>query len=185
MAYRGVFSGITQPEKYIGDITKITYRSMWERSLMVWLDACPAVSHWSSENFIVEYYDPVQSKARRYYVDFYLRLSDGREILVEVKPHKETEPPKQGTRRTAKFLTECKTFETNQAKWEAARKMAEYHGMKFEIWTEHHLKKLGVVKEFTVGNKTLMRAERRAMPGSKYNPQNKVRRTKTTPKRRS
>lgn len=189
MAYRGVFSTFTKPEKYVGDISKVTYRSLWERSVMVWLDSCPQVTKWSSETFIVDYYDHIHNKSRQYYVDFYMQMSSGAEFLIEVKPDKETKQPVQKARKTRNFLHECATYEINQAKWTAAKKVAELYGMKFDVWTEHHLKKLGIIKEFAAGNKTLLRAERRALPNSKYNPQVKakvkLRQTKTAPKRRS
>lgn len=179
------------PDKYQGDITKITYRSLWERSMMLWLDQCPAVTKWASETAAVAYYDPVQNKERTYFIDFWVQIGD-KELLIEVKPFRETEPPKSATRKTRKFITECATYETNQAKWSAARQMADMYGLKFEVWTEKHLTKLGILKEFQSGNKTMLRAERRAMPNSKYNPAvrarktaSKLRKTSTTPRRKS
>jgi hypothetical protein len=182
MSYKGLFCGFTQPDKYLGDASKVTYRSMWERAVMQWLDTCPAVAKWSSEEVVIPYFDPVQAKGRRYFVDFYIKLQDGREMLIEVKPHKETQQPKEGAKRTRKFIAECQTWATNQAKWDEAKRIADTNGMQFEVWTEHHLQKLGIMKSFLVGDKAMFRAERRAMPNSKYN---KVRKTTTVPKRRS
>lgn len=185
MAYKGVFSGFENPQKYVGDISRVTYRSAWERSVMVWCDKSPAIKQWSSETVTIGYYDPVSNKERTYYVDFFLELADGRQILVEVKPHRQTSLPKPPQRRTQKFIMECKTWETNQAKWFAARQFAELYGMRFEVWTENELKKLGIIQGFAAGDKALMKAERRAMPASKYNPTNRKRKPTTRPKRRS
>jgi hypothetical protein len=37
------------PQKYIGDSTKIIGRSSWEFMLFKWLDSTPAVMRWASE----------------------------------------------------------------------------------------------------------------------------------------
>lgn len=185
MSYKGAFLHFTNPGKYVGDIRSVTYRSLWERAMMKWCDTCPAIKRWSSETVAVSYYDPVKNRERTYYIDFFLELADGKEILVEVKPAKQAEAPKAPTRRTQKYLYECMTWETNTAKWSAAKMFADMHGMKFEVWTEHHLKKLNILKDFAAGDKAVMRAERRALPNSKYNPANRKRVARKRPVRRS
>lgn len=56
--------------------------------------------------------------------------------MVEVKPDKQTRPPAKPERVTKRFLYEAATYTTNEAKWEAATKYCEKHGMEFLIITE-------------------------------------------------
>ena len=71
-------------------------------------------------------------------------MNNGQTILVEIKPKKETLPPKQPKRKTKKFLNEVITFSKNQDKWEAADQYAKHKGWKFQVWTEETLKNLGI-----------------------------------------
>ena len=64
-------------------------------------------------------------------------------LLVEIKPKKETVPPK-GKRKTKKHLREVTTFIKNTDKWNAASQFAEHKGWKFQVWTEDTLKNLGI-----------------------------------------
>ena len=62
----------------------------------------------------------------------------------EIKPKKETVPPKKGKRKTKRYAQEAYTFIKNQDKWEAANQYAEHKGWKFQVWTEDTLKGLGI-----------------------------------------
>ncbi len=130
--------------KYIGDINNLWYRSGWELSLFNWLDKNSGVSAWSSEETIIPYTCPVDGKIHRYFPDVLIKFTSGKTFLVELKPHKETMPPKEPTRKTKRYITEVMTWARNSAKWEAASEFAEYNNYKFEVWTEKTLKKLGI-----------------------------------------
>ena len=59
---------------------------------------------------------------------------------VEIKPYKQTIPPDNSSRKKkSTLLYEHKTYAVNQAKWEAARKVADKKGMEFIILTENEL----------------------------------------------
>jgi hypothetical protein len=143
MAYSGKYK-IKKPEKYVGDPTKITYRSLWEKSCFKWCEANSQVIAWNSEEVVVPYRWKVDKKMHRYYVDLLIKMESGHVILVEIKPDKETKPPKQPSRQTKKYITEVTTYIKNTDKWEAARDYAEDRGWTFEIWTEHTLKAKGI-----------------------------------------
>lgn len=123
------------PEKYIGKEPPI-YRSGIELKFFGFCDDNPNVLRWSSENIIIPYYDPVQKKARRYYVDNFVEIKEGTEIkryLIEIKDIKATkEPePKRGKKKAA-LLYEQTTWITNtQGKWPAAIKFCKEHGFEF------------------------------------------------------
>lgn len=75
-------------------------------------------------------------------------MDDNVEYLIEVKPKKQTKPPKKPKRMTKKgkvnFMNEIYNFGVNQDKWESANRFANSRGMKFVIMTEDRLTKLGI-----------------------------------------
>ena len=143
MAYKGRYK-IKNPDKYLGNPTKVIFRSLWERNTFRWCENNPKVRAWSSEEIVVPYKCKVDNKLHRYFVDLYVEMNNGQTILVEIKPKKETLPPKQPKRKTKKFLNEVITFSKNQDKWEAADQYAKHKGWKFQVWTEETLKNLGI-----------------------------------------
>ena len=143
MAYKGRYK-IKNPDKYLGNPTNVIFRSLWERNTFRWCENNPKVRAWSSEEIVVPYKCKVDNKLHRYFVDLYVEMNNGQTILVEIKPKKETLPPKQPKRKTKKFLNEVITFSKNQAKWEAADQYARHKGWKFQVWTEETLKNLGI-----------------------------------------
>lgn len=142
MAYKGKFRPKNK-KKYIGDSTSITYRSLWERNAFRWCDTSPRVSKWSSEEVVVPYKWRVDKKWHRYYVDLLVYM-DGEVFLIEIKPDKETKPPKPPKRKTKRYINEVTTYIKNEDKWHAAKIYAEKRGWKFVIWTEHTLTAMGI-----------------------------------------
>jgi hypothetical protein len=135
MAYKGRFTP-KNPQKYKGNARNIIYRSLWERKIMTVLDLSDDVVQWSSEEVVVPYRSPIDRKMHRYYLDFWMKRADGQELILEVKPHKETLVPEKPKRMTKRFKKEVATYAVNQKKWEAARRYAKNRGMKFELITE-------------------------------------------------
>lgn len=143
MSYRGKF----QPRniaKYRGDASAITYRSLWERQAFRWLDDNPDVLDWNSEEVVIPYRCKTDGKQHRYFVDLFVKFKSGQVYLIEIKPEKQTQPPKQPKRQSKKYLKEVMTYAKNTSKWEAATSYCEERGWRFEIWTENSLKKLGI-----------------------------------------
>jgi len=143
MSYRGKFSP-RNPAKYRGDVTNITYRSLWERQFFRWLDEQSFVKCWSSEETVIPYRCKTDGQIHRYFVDVKMEFTDGRVFLIEIKPQRETEPPVNPGRKTKRYITEVMTYAKNTSKWEAAREYAADRGWHFEVWTENTLKKLGI-----------------------------------------
>lgn len=131
------------PDKYMGDVTNIIYRSGWEKKVMKDLDENAAVIRWSSEEVIIPYLSPVDKRMHRYFVDFYVEAKgiDGsiKVMLIEVKPAAQTRPPKAPKRRTKRFLSEVMTYGINEAKWKAAKAYCDNKGWEFMILTEDEL----------------------------------------------
>lgn len=83
-------------------------------------------------------------RIHRYFVDVKIVFTDGRELLVEVKPKKESQPPKNPGRKTKRYISEVMKYAKNISKWEAANTYALNRGWTFEIWTEETLRGLGI-----------------------------------------
>ena len=163
MAYSGKYKP-KKPEKYAGDYTKIVYRSMWERHCFKWCDDNADVVRWSSEEVVIPYYYDVDKKYHRYFMDLKVTYKNGKTVLIEVKPDKETRPPEYKGRKTKKYITEGLTYIKNQNKWKAATSYAKDRGWTFEIWTEHTLESMGIKPKST---KPLKPYKRRKKPTKK------------------
>ncbi len=142
--YQGKFTP-KNPEKYRGDPKEIVYRSMWEKYCFMWADTNPQVKQWSSEEVVIPYLYEVDRKQHRYFVDMFIRFEDGRTILVEIKPFKETQVPVFPGRKTPRYMTESLTYVKNQNKWKAAENYAKDRGWEFQVWTENELQAMGIM----------------------------------------
>ena len=138
MSYKGKYRP-TNRKKYRGDTNNITYRSLWERKFMVYLDTNKDIVEWGSEEIVIPYVSPIDKKRHRYFPDFYLKTSFGDKFIVEIKPKKYTKAPRKPKRVTKQFIYEAQEWGRNQAKWDAAKKVCDKHGWTFLIITEDHL----------------------------------------------
>lgn len=140
--YQGKFKP-KNPKKYLGDPSNIEYRSSWELKCMNHFDQASYILGWNSEEIIIPYISPKDTKYHRYFIDFLIVTKDdnGEKVvtLIEVKPEKEKYPPKRQGKKKSRFLKEAITYEVNQAKWAAARKYCEKKGWRFMIMTEKHI----------------------------------------------
>ena len=128
------------PEKYNGSLP-IVYRSGLELKVMRFFDENRNVISWGSESIIIPYLKPTDNKVHRYYLDFDVTIRDGKgndtKYIIEVKPYKQTLPPKNTGRKSNKTLVmEKVNYSINMSKWKSAREWAEKHGYVFNIITE-------------------------------------------------
>lgn len=139
---QGIFKP-KNPQKYAGDPTNIVYRSSWELKLMMWLDSHPDVISYASEEKPIKYISPVDNRWHRYFPDFIVKMrnKDGgtETLMIEVKPSKQTVPPKKKKVVTKAYLNEVMTWGVNSAKWEAAEEYCKERGWKFIKMTEKEL----------------------------------------------
>jgi len=144
MAYRGKYK-VKNLAKYVGDPSKVRFLSLWEYAVCKHFDNSPEVLRWNSEDVHVRYANAAENgKMRTYMVDFYVEMTNGKKYLIEVKPFKQTQAPKQRKKITKGYLAECYTYAMNLSKWDAARKLAELNGIEFLLWTENELHRLGI-----------------------------------------
>jgi hypothetical protein len=139
--YSGKYKIINR-EKYLGDPDNIIYRSSWELKCLLWFDKNDDIVSWSSEELIIPYISPVDGKPHRYFPDFFVKSKTKKGIktmVIEIKPYKQTIPPKQRKKVTKLYITEVATWGVNQAKWEAAKEYCSDRKWEFKILTEHDL----------------------------------------------
>lgn len=136
----------SNPQKYIGDKTKIIYRSRFELCFLKWCDTSPFVLRYSSEECVIPYISPIDGKQHRYYMDFFVSIlqedNTVKSFLVEIKPFSQTIPPKPTKKHPVNseaYNEAMKTYLVNQAKWKQADKVCKKRGWEFKLITENEL----------------------------------------------
>jgi hypothetical protein len=131
------------PEKYVGDVKNIVFRSSWERKAMIWFDNNPAVLKWASEEQWIPYISPVDHIPHKYYIDFIIsvrtKTGENKVFAIEIKPQSQVDAPKTPKRQTKAYIESIKTYAVNQAKWKAAVEWCGKQNMEFKILTENEL----------------------------------------------
>lgn len=135
---------LQHPEKYIGDPTKVVYRSSWELRMHRFLDNNTQILKWGSETIKIPYISPIDKRVHHYYPDYYIEYvnKQGEVIfeIVEVKPLNQTTPPKKTRGKSNKtMLHEQTTWAVNEAKWKYAMEWCRKRGLNFRIMTEKTL----------------------------------------------
>jgi hypothetical protein len=137
------------PDKYKGNPTRIIYRSGWEKQVMEKLDLSSKVEQWASEEIIIPYRSPIDKKIHRYFPDFWVKFTNKKIVIIEIKPYKETKPPIK-RENSRKFIGEAKRYAKNKAKWKAAKTFCDFKGWHFLIQDEYDL---GIRKKRKNGTK--------------------------------
>lgn len=122
------------PEKYMGDPSKIIFRSSWELRALQFFDTSPSILKYASEEIKIPYIKPTDGRIHHYYPDFLIVYKDRygqiKKELLEIKPLKEVRLTKKST------LYDKVSIAINEAKWKAATAFAMQRGMTFRILTE-------------------------------------------------
>jgi hypothetical protein len=135
--YKGQFKP-KNPHKYIGNLSNIIYRSGWELKYMIYLDNHPDILQWNSEEIVIPYRSPVDGMMHRYFPDFLVKTKDVT-MIIEIKPKKQTIPPKKPKKVSRQYLNEVMTWGVNEAKWKAAQEYCKDRLWQFRVFTEDHL----------------------------------------------
>ena len=123
MSYKGKYYP-SFPRKYKGDPTNIIYRSLWERKFMVYCDKNQNILEWASEEIAIPYRSPIDNRVHRYFPDFYMKVKETngkiKNYVIEVKPAKQTIPPKnQKDRQKVIFVKHMNTQKIKRnGKWQ-------------------------------------------------------------------
>jgi len=131
------------PKKYKGNPNNIICRSSWERRFCRWCDLNDSILEWGSEEFYIPYLSPIDNRVHKYFPDFIVKLKENsgrvKTYVIEVKPKKQTRPPKPGKKKTKSYIYEATEYAKNQAKWKAAVEFCKDHMIEFKIITEDEL----------------------------------------------
>jgi len=148
------------PQKYLGDLLNVVFRSKWEWCFMCYCDQNPLISKWSCEHIIIPYQDS-KGRYHRYYPDFYIERIDPNDpnkfvrAIIEIKPSTEIspaflnpdgsiKPPEIYLKKvTAKSMEsyeyQLKTYQKNLQKWTRAKDWCKKHSMEFVLMSEKYL----------------------------------------------
>ena len=142
MSYKGKYYP-SFPRKYKGDPTNIVYRSLWERKFMVYCDKNQNILEWASEEIAIPYRSPIDNRVHRYFPDFYMKVKETngkiKNYVIEVKPAKQTIPPKKPKRQTKGYIREAYEYAKNQAKRKMAKEFCADRQWEFKVVTEKEL----------------------------------------------
>ncbi len=134
----------SQPQKYIGDLNNIVFRSSYELAFFKFCDNTEAVLKWGSEELVIMYESMVDHRMHRYFTDAIMMVKqhDGsiKKIVVEIKPYDQTQKPVQGKKEgDPQYAERVRTYLVNVSKWEAAKKWCQQNNAEFVILTEKQL----------------------------------------------
>jgi hypothetical protein len=136
---QGIYKPIN-PQKYIGDLNNIVFRSSLELKWYKYFDLNPAIVEWKCEETIIQYLNPVDNKMHRYFIDVYVKYKNNKkqikEAIIEIKPLAQVKKPVKGNQKSKTFLRQVNTYIVNEAKWNAAKSVAFHKGIEFLILTE-------------------------------------------------
>ncbi len=141
-SYKGKYL-VENKEKYIGT-KQIIYRSSWECKVCKFFDMSDNILKWSYESIVIPYVNVIDGKTHRYYPDFYIEKKNKNgtisKVIVEVKPKRQTLPPKEPKTNNWKskrqYMYDAETFVINQCKWKSASAYCDKYGYEFQIITE-------------------------------------------------
>jgi len=131
-------------KKYVGDASKIIYRSGWEKRFFKYLINKKEVVALNMEEVVIQYVSPKDNKYHRYFMDFWFKTDKGKQFIVEVKPFAQTrrpelKPTKNGVltaKRKQSYATQMNTYLVNLSKWKYANIYAKKNNLTFLILTD-------------------------------------------------
>ena len=137
--YEEGYYKVVNPEKYIGDLNKVIYRSSYELTFYRnHLDLCDDVKYWSVEppQLQISYYNPVKKRWARYFPDaFCLKTINGEDVkcIIEIKPKSKLNKPKMpkdnDLKKMQSYQKKLMEYRQIEAKKTAAVKFAASKGM--------------------------------------------------------
>lgn len=143
--YQGTYD-VKNVDKYIGDISRVMFRSKWEYKFCWYCDNNSSIIQWSCEEISIPYQVIEKSNlvTKIYFPDFWTKIikpnGEEEEFIFEVKPWKQTQEPSEPKRKTMTSLKNyeyrLKDYQLNLLKWDAAKKYCDRRGIKFKVLTE-------------------------------------------------
>ena len=109
---------------------KIIYRSSYEKKFIYWMENNPSVKYWGSECIKIPYLYVKDGKTHCYYPDYFIEMTDGTYIVIEIKPSSQTKRPLNENSWAGE------AYIKNMCKWKATMEFCKSKGYLFKILTE-------------------------------------------------
>jgi hypothetical protein len=111
----------------------------------MYCESNPQIIQWSSEPVKIKYINSLDGREHSYFPDYYMKLDNGDEYLIEVKPSTQLKKPTPPKRKTKKAVENYKyayeMYVTNMCKIQYAEHWCTKRGWKFLVVTESFFKK--------------------------------------------
>lgn len=135
------------PEKYLGNVNNIIFRSSLEYNSFEFCDNNPYILKWASEEIKIPYMKPMPNgrdfKPANYFPDLYIEYIDKnknlKKVILEIKPEKFINKSKSKKRATA--IAENYVYVINMIKADAAKKWCDVRGIEYRFAIEKDLVK--------------------------------------------
>lgn len=128
---------VSKSSKYVGE-QPVIYRSGLEYKAFVAFEKASTIEQWSSEPNFIKITYTYNNKQHNYHIDAYLKYTNGKQQIVEIKPHYQVEQPQLSKFRTnEQFIKALDVYQRNVAKWKAAYEFAKANNMEFKILTDN------------------------------------------------
>lgn len=114
---------------------RIIYRSSYELKFITWLENSKQVKGWGSECIRIPYFW-TDGTTHSYYPDYFVEFVDGTKMVVEIKPHNQTQRP------VNENCWAHKEYMKNMCKWKAAIEFCKAKGYVFKVLTEKTINQL-------------------------------------------
>jgi hypothetical protein len=137
---------LRNPQKYLGDIRQLKYKSSWEEEAFKVCDNNPYILEWGYEIIDILYVIPSiktmgKLQVKKYKPDLYVVVQNENgtvnKKLIEIKPFKQTK--KSRSRNPRIKLQEDYIHGINTLKWNAAVEWCKERNIEFLVVTEREL----------------------------------------------
>ena len=109
----------SNPKKYQGDPNNIILEVPGKESSATGVIRTITSSDGHQKSSAFLYLSPVDHRVHRYFPDYLIEVKEKggkvKKYVVEVKPKKQTMPPKKRSRVTQSYINEVKTYEVNRS----------------------------------------------------------------------
>lgn len=140
----------SNPQKYIGDIHNIIFRSSWEYKFCKYCDLNTNIIKWNSEPLEIKFWNPIDKREHGYFPDYYIKVQkldeSTEDWIIEIKPaaqYRLDKKPVMAGRLTEKrirsYNDQMQTWIINRAKFDAAMKFAKFNGYRFGAIDENFI----------------------------------------------
>ena len=102
-----------------------------------------SIISWASEEFSIPYVSPKDNRVHKYYPDYLIKVKEKNDkiktYVVEVKPYKQTRPPKPKVAKQNHILLSVLPMQSIKQSGKLQNEFCEDHRIEFKVVTEKEL----------------------------------------------